>query len=92
MSVDPSDVLGILLASAYPDRIARLRKPGDVGRFQLSSGRSAELPKEDPLAASEWLAVAEVGGQVGQSSDRIYSACALNPANFREVLSTLPGP
>jgi ATP-dependent helicase HrpB len=89
MTVEQSDVLGILLASAYPDRIARLRSTADIGHYQLSSGRSARLPREDALANSEWLAVAEVGGQVGESSDRIYSACVLNPANFREILSTL---
>jgi ATP-dependent helicase HrpB len=44
---------------------------------------------DDPLARCEWLAVAEIGGHAGESIDRIYSACALNPANFREILSTL---
>jgi len=89
MTVSQSDVLGILLASAYPDRIARLRSKTDIGHYQLSSGRSAQLSREDALASSEWLAVAEVGGQVGESSDRIYSASVLNPSNFREILSTL---
>ncbi len=89
MTVQAGDILGILLASAYPDRIARLRPGGGPGLYQLSSGRSAELPRDDTLASAPWLAVAEVGGHLGQSSDRIYSACELNPANFREILSTL---
>jgi ATP-dependent helicase HrpB len=89
MNVGQEDVLGILLASAYPDRVARRRDGGAPGQYQLSSGRSAQLPKEDPLGRSEWLAVAEVGGHQGESSDRIYSACRLNPGNFKEILSTL---
>ena len=79
----------MLLASAYPDRIAHLRQDGDGTQYQLSNGRSAVLPAEDDLAVSEWLAVAELGGHVGESADRIYSASALNPASFREILSTL---
>ncbi len=89
MTVEQGDVLGILLASAYPDRIARQRPGGDRGHYQLSSGRSAVLAPDDALAGSEWLAVAEVGGQVGESADRIYSAAALDPRNFREILSSL---
>jgi ATP-dependent helicase HrpB len=89
MTVGQGDVLGILLASAYPDRIARQRPGGERGHYQLSSGRSAVLAPDDALAGSEWLAVAEVGGQVGERADRIYSAAALNPGNFREILSSL---
>jgi ATP-dependent helicase HrpB len=79
----------VLLASAYPDRIAHLRPDGDGIQYHLSNGRSAVLPMEDPLAGRNWLAVAELGGHVGESADRIYSASALNPNNFREILSTL---
>jgi ATP-dependent helicase HrpB len=89
IAVNDQDALGVLLASAYSDRIARLRPGGDQTRYQLSNGRSAVLPVEDDLAGQEWLAVAEVGGHVGESSDRIYSATALNPAMFREILSPL---
>ncbi|CAA0088386.1 Uncharacterised protein [Halioglobus japonicus] len=89
VSVSPDDVLGVLLASAYPDRIGRLRTDGDGCQYQLSSGRSAVLPKEDSLARTQWLAVVELGGQVGESADRIYSASALNPDTFSDLLSPL---
>ena len=89
VSVTPEDVLGVLLASAYPDRIARLRKDGDGSQYQLSSGRSAVLPQDDSLARTPWLAVVELGGQVGESADRIYSASTLNPEAFSDVLSPL---
>jgi ATP-dependent helicase HrpB len=89
LDTEQADVVGILLASAYPDRIARQRPGQERGHYQLSCGRSAVLPAEDPLSASEWLAVAEIGGHVGDSADRIYSASALNPACFSEILSAL---
>jgi ATP-dependent helicase HrpB len=89
IAVNQADTLGVLLASAYPDRIARLRPGGDGDQYQLSNGRSAVLPKGDALAGEQWLAVAELGGHVGESADRIYSASALSPACFDEFLSTL---
>ncbi|MCB1843024.1 MAG: ATP-dependent helicase HrpB, partial [Halioglobus sp.] len=89
LAVQQQDILGILLASAYPDRVARRRPGADSGHYQLSNGRSAVLPADDPMAGQEWLAVADLGGRLGEAEDRIYAASALNPANFREVLSSL---
>lgn len=89
ISVPQEDMLGVLLASAYPDRVAKRRHDNDRTTYQLSNGRSAALPPTDALAGQQWLAVAEIGGHVGESADRIYSATALNPDCFREVLSTL---
>jgi len=83
------DVLAVLLANAYPDRIARLRSNADSSQYQLANGRSAVLPANDELAGTEWLAVAEVGGRVGELADRIYSATPLNPENFKDVLAPL---
>ena len=87
LQVEQEDVLGVLLASAYPDRIARRRENGDG--YQLSNGRSASLSAEDGLAQEAWLAVADTGGQTGSAVDRIYSASHLNPDCFNEVLSVL---
>ncbi len=87
IEVAQQDMLGVLLASAYPDRIARLRVDGDGYQYQLSNGRSAVLPREDGLVGTQWLAVGELGGQVGEPVDRIYSASALSPQNFNEILS-----
>ena len=61
IDVEQPDVIGVLLASAYPDRIARLRTEGQGGHYQLSNGRSAQLPKSDHLNGTEWLAVADLG-------------------------------
>jgi len=47
-----------LLAAAFPDRIAQKR--GDPGSFRLSGGGSARLGREDRLAESPLLAVANM--------------------------------
>lgn len=70
---DRDDLAGVLLAHAYPDRIAQRRAPaapGDAsrepaGRFLLRSGRGATLDPSQPLAREGWLAVAELGGMGG---------------------------
>jgi ATP-dependent RNA helicase HrpB len=87
-TVDRADITGLLVAMAYPDRIARQRAARD-GSFQLSNGRSAALPASDALVHSQWLSVADLGGEQGSSVDRIYAAVALNPALFDSQLSEL---
>jgi len=89
IGVGLGDVVGVLLASAYPDRIARLRPGGDGTRYLLSNGRSAVLPAEDSLVGSPWLAVAEIGGHAGEATDRIYGASGLDPDGFNAILSHL---
>ncbi|MEQ9464036.1 MAG: ATP-dependent helicase HrpB [Haliea sp.] len=89
LAVPAADVLGVLLASAWPDRIARAREGGRGGEFQLANGRGASVAAGDRLATSRWLATAEIGGAQGQTGDRIYSATALNPTRFEDVLAPL---
>ncbi|MGA9854365.1 MAG: ATP-dependent helicase HrpB [Gammaproteobacteria bacterium] len=72
---------GAVLALAYPDRIARSRSAGE-GRYLLSGGRGAFLPVNDPLSASEWLAVAELDGAAREA--RIYLAATLSESEVRE--------
>ncbi len=88
LSVPPIDVLGILLASAWPDRIAQ-RRGGAGSDYLLANGRRARLEKDDPLAREGWLAVADLGGHAGSDSDRIYSAAPFNPETLDSVLSSL---
>lgn len=76
---------GLLLALAYPDRIARQRHRGKP-LFQLSNGRGATLPESDPLGQQPWLAVAEVGGIAGRGDDRIFAATELDPHLFEDEL------
>ena len=87
----------LLLAEAYPERIAKAR--GKPGEYLLASGRGVFLEPTDALARQPWLAVGELGG--GASRDRILLAAPLDEAALRtefadritreEVIETEPG-
>ena len=55
------DQVGVLLALAYPDRIAQRQADGDR-RYRLANGRSAKFPHPDPLEHEEWLVIADLNG------------------------------
>lgn len=82
-SVSPEPA-GRLLALAYPDRIAR-RRPGKQPRYLLANGRGAYLSADDPLNAAEWLAVAELDGDVREA--RIFLAARADEAELRELFA-----
>ena len=73
----------LLLAEAYPERIAKAR--GKPGEFQLASGRGVHLEPTDALARETWLAVAELGG--GAARDRILLAAPPDEAALREAFA-----
>jgi ATP-dependent helicase HrpB len=52
---------GVLLAFAYPDRIAQ-RRAGADNRFLLSNGRGAMFLEAEPLAAADWIVAAHLDG------------------------------
>jgi len=74
---------GLLLAYAYPERVARARGP--QGEFQLVSGRGAFLEPTDALARETWLAVGELGG--GERRDRVLLAAPLEEAEILDAFS-----
>jgi ATP-dependent helicase HrpB len=69
---------GVLVALAWPDRIAQTR--GGRGRFRLSGGGGAVLPEHDALAREDFLAVATTDGAAGDQ--RIFLAAALARADI----------
>lgn len=70
-----SSMLALLLALAYPDRIARLRTPkGD--KYLLSNGKEAVLSREDDLYGEKWLVIAESDGD--STMARIYQCAPLD--------------
>jgi ATP-dependent helicase HrpB len=75
--------VGVMLAEAYPERVAKAR--GKAGEFQLAGGRGVYLEPTDPLAREAWLAVGELGG--GDSRDRILLAAAVDEADLRETFA-----
>ena len=74
---------GLLLATAFPERIAKAR--GKAGEYQLANGRGAHLDPTDAMAREPWLAVAELGG--GEARDRILLAAPLDPAGLETAFA-----
>jgi ATP-dependent helicase HrpB len=72
---------GRVLALAYPDRIAQ-RRPGSDGQYRLSNGRGAFFLKMEPLAAEDFLAVADLDGAKREA--RIFLAAPLTLAEIEE--------
>ncbi|MEB2784206.1 ATP-dependent helicase HrpB [Algoriphagus persicinus] len=82
--VDPWQT-GLLLAYAYPERIAAAR-PGNNAQFQLANGKIAQIGHKDELAHESWLAVAHVDAREGMG--KIWMAAPINPKDLGPMLKT----
>ena len=71
------DSIGLLIAAAYPERIAKLVDAAS-SRYRMANSRNVRLDENDVLVKEEWLAVAHADAGVGEG--RIYWAAALNPS------------
>lgn len=80
--VDPYET-GVLLAYAYPERIAYAR-PGNNAQFQLANGRFAAAGHRDDLAHEPWLAIAHVDAREGLG--KIFLASPLNPRDLAPLV------
>ena len=77
------ELLGVLLAFAYPDRIAKLR--GDKSStYLLANGKGAVLHQQDELFSTGFLVIADVDAKNTNAS--IYKAIALSHAQIEEHL------
>ncbi len=77
------EMLGVLLAFAYPDRIAKLR--GDKNStYLLANGKGAVLHSQDELYNRGFLVIADVDAKHTNAS--IYKAIALSHAQIEEYL------
>jgi ATP-dependent helicase HrpB len=72
---DEADLVQVL-ATAFPDRVARARDRR--GAFTLASGRGVEVPPDHALAGAEWLIVADLMG--GAAGARVLAAVAADAA------------
>ncbi len=70
---------GLLLAYAYPERIAFARR-GNNAQFQLANGKYAVAGHRDSLADEPWLAVAHIDTRDGLGE--IFMASPLNPKDL----------
>ena len=75
--VSPST--GIMLALAFPDRVARNRGNGS---FVLANGRGAAVEQTSPLARAPYIAVAELTGTAAQG--RILLAAPIGQADIEQ--------
>ncbi|MGD0036422.1 MAG: ATP-dependent helicase HrpB [Bacteroidota bacterium] len=75
---------GILLALAYPERIAR-RRENNSYRYQMASGTSCVLPKGSLLAREEYLAVGEVDG-IGNEV-RVFLAAPIAKKDLQHIFA-----
>lgn len=75
------DRMGVLLALAYPDRIAQ-RQRDEAGRYRLANGQSARFHHPDPLGHEEWLVIAGLHG--APSTARISMAA---PMTYEDLVT-----
>jgi ATP-dependent helicase HrpB len=70
---------GVMLAFAFPDRVARNRGNGS---FVLANGRGAAVERTAALARAPYIAVAELTGTAAQG--RILLAAPIEPADIEQ--------
>jgi ATP-dependent helicase HrpB len=71
----------VLLALAYPDRIAKAR--GAPGQFLLANGRAGAIDAADALSRADLVVVAELAGSAAAS--RILLAARLDATELEEI-------
>lgn len=75
------DAVGLLVAFAYPDRIAQ-RRGAARGRFVMRNGRGAAVAPTDSLGDADFLAVAAADER--QPESRVFLAAPLSRALIEE--------
>lgn len=73
--------IGKLLATAYPERIAK--RIDKSLRYRLANGRIVKLNETDALAQEEWLAVAHL--DAGTNEGKIFLAAAFDANDLYEL-------
>ena len=75
---------GVLLAFAYPDRIAR-RRPGPDARYQMANGRGAVFASAESLARQEFIVAVDLDDREREA--RIHLAAPLSKEDLLEYFS-----
>lgn len=78
------ELLGVLLAFAYPDRIAKLRNDKS-STYLLANAKGAVLHQQDELFNTGFLVIADVDAK--NTNANIYKAIAITHAQIEEYLS-----
>lgn len=74
---------GLLLALAYPGRVAQAR--GQSGRFRLANGRGAELEQVHALAGERFLVVADIQGKA--ANGRIQLCAPISKEEIEDLFA-----
>ena len=78
--IAPTEV-GMLVAYAYPERIAVCTD--SIGGFRLASGGNVQLDRTDQLSASRWIAIASLYS-ASTATGRVFLAAPLSPDDLDE--------
>ncbi|MBQ1070424.1 ATP-dependent helicase HrpB, partial [Micromonospora sp. D75] len=85
----PDDLAaGLLAGLAYPERLARTRRPGGSA-YLMAGGTAAELAPGSGLAGAAWLAVAVADRSPGAPAARVRLAAPIDEATAREAGAAL---
>ncbi|GAA2077124.1 hypothetical protein GCM10009801_33020 [Streptomyces albiaxialis] len=84
--VGDEEVVGVVVALAYPERVARAR--GETS-YLMVSGTGAELARETRLRHAPWLAVAVADRPVGAASARVRLAAPVDERTAAEAAGAL---
>jgi ATP-dependent helicase HrpB len=79
------DPVGLLLATAYPDRIAQRQKASEA-RYVLANGRGARFTHPDPLAGEPYLVIAEL--DAGSQWARIDLAAPVSQKHIEQLYAS----
>lgn len=74
---------GLLIAYAYPERIASAR-PGNNAQFQMANGKIAMMGHRDDLANESWIAISHVDARDGLG--KIFMASPLDPKDLLPMI------
>ncbi len=81
-----TEMLGILLAFAYPDRIAQLRHT-NTNTYLLSNGKGAHLHADETLFNTPYLVVSDLNAK--ESNATIYKALPVTRTQLQAHMQTL---
>lgn len=85
-ATDVQHSTGVLLAAAYPERIARQQKKGSQ-QYKMANGRIMKLEPHDPLLHFEWLAIADA--DLGTQEGKIFIAAPLDVSDLKALEHTV---
>ncbi|MFI7159285.1 ATP-dependent helicase HrpB [Micromonospora chalcea] len=85
----PDDLAaGLIAGLAYPERLARTRRPGGSA-YLMAGGTAAELTPGSGLAGAAWLAVAVADRSPGAPAARVRLTAPIDEATAREAGAAL---